>query len=73
LTGTLTNGLSVVLPPTVATAVLSPLIVFEVLLGTLVSSARSLVLPSLLLLISWVLLMPRRRRHSSEDQAGTEE
>jgi len=42
MTGTLVNSMSVVLPPSVATAVLSLPIVIEIIVGTLFDSAQSL-------------------------------
>ncbi len=62
ITSALIENMSVVMPPSVATAVLSLPIVIEILLGTLFSSARSLVLPTAMLIIAAAVLMWREVR-----------
>jgi len=60
----LAHQISVVVPPQVVTAVLSPVIVAEILLRTIFESAQSLLLPTVLLMVGLVvmLLFDRRER-----------
>ncbi len=51
LAGSLIHGLEIVLPPAVATVLASPLIVLELLLGTLLDSGGADIVPSLLLVV----------------------
>lgn len=62
MTGTLVQGMSVVLPPAVATAVLSLPIVIEIVLGTLFDSVQSLVVPMLILVAATTIIIWRESR-----------
>jgi len=62
VTGALLDGMSVIMPPSVATAVLSLPIAIEIIIGTLFDSVQSLVLPILLLLAAAGILMWRDTR-----------
>lgn len=62
MTGTLVQGMSVVLPPAVATAVLSLPIVIEIVLGTLFDSVQSLVVPMLILVAAATIIIWRESR-----------
>ena len=62
MTGSLVEGMSVVLPPSVATAVLSLPIVIEIILGTLFDSAQSLFVPVLILVAAGLILFWRENR-----------
>jgi len=62
VTAAFIEGMSVVVPPSVATAVLSLPIVLEILIGTIFTSVRSLVVPMALLLIGVGVLVWREMR-----------
>jgi len=62
MTGTLVEGMSVVLPPAVATAVLSLPIVIEIVIGTLFDSAQSLFVPVLILIGAALIIIWRESR-----------
>jgi len=72
VTGTFLTTMSVVMPPSVATAVLSVPIVIEILIGTVFSSVRALVVPILVLIVVGGALVWReagllvRRRGASQ-------
>ena len=57
------NSLSVTIPPGVVTAALSPLIVAEILIRTLVESARDLIWPAVLLAIGVVIILRKEREN----------
>ena len=65
------EGLDVVIPPVVATALLSPLVLVEALLSAFVATGRDLILPGLLLLAValWMANDLRRSRRQSEEPA----
>ncbi len=65
------EGLDVVIPPVVATALLSPLLLVEALLSAFVATGRDLILPGLLLLgvALWMANDLRRSRRQSEEPA----
>ena len=62
MTGTLVEGMSVVLPPAVATAVLSLPLVMEIVVGTLFDSAQSLFVPVLILIGAALIIFWRESR-----------
>lgn len=62
VTAAFVEGMSVVVPPSVATAVLSLPIVIEILIGTIFTSVRSLFVPMALLLIAVGVLVWREMR-----------
>lgn len=62
MTGTLVEGMSVVLPPAVATAVLSLPIVIEIVVGTLFDSAQSLFVPVLILIGAALIIIWRESK-----------
>ncbi len=57
VTAAIVDGMSVVLPPSVAAAVLSLPIVIEIIIGTLFTSMQSLILPILVLLAAVAVLV----------------
>jgi hypothetical protein len=63
LAGWMSSMLDVVLPPMVGTVVLSPLIVIEVIVRTMLRSGSSMLLPVLLLGLSLLYLRWRDRRN----------
>ncbi|MCL1598535.1 MAG: hypothetical protein M3094_05085 [Actinomycetia bacterium] len=72
VTGAFVATMSVVMPPSVATAVMSVPIVIEILIGTVFSSVRALVVPILVLIVVGGALvwreagLPVRRRGASQ-------
>lgn len=62
MTGMLVEGMSVVLPPAVATAVLSLPIVIEIIVGTLFDSAQALFVPVLILITAALIIIWRESR-----------
>ena len=62
------EGLDVVIPPLVASALLSPLILLEALVGAFVATGRDLILPGLILLMLalWMARDLRRNRNRLE-------
>ena len=64
MSGALITGLEVVIPPLVATALVSPLILLEALLGAFIDTGRDLVFPAIaLLVVSLWLARDLRRRN----------
>jgi hypothetical protein len=62
VTAAFIEGMSVVVPPSVATAVLSLPIVLEILIGTIFTSVRSLVVPMAFLLVAVGILVWREMK-----------
>ncbi len=73
LSGSFEGALSVVLPPQMASAIVSPLIVLEMLLRVLFDSVEDLVPSALLLAVAfiWMLSSRRRREEPIPAQATT--
>ena len=62
------EGLEVVIPPLAATALVSPLLLLEALLGAFFATGRDLLIPTLLLVIVslWMANDLRRQRKTEE-------
>ena len=73
LSGSFEGALSVVLPPQIASAIVSPLIVLELLMRLLFDGVEDLVPPALLLAVAfiWMLRQGRRREEPIPGQAAT--
>jgi hypothetical protein len=72
LSGWLASMLDVVLPPMVASVVLSPFVVMEVIARTILRSGSAILLPILLLGLSIVFLRWRDRRRGPAQTAADE-
>ena len=73
LSGSFEGALSVVLPPQIASAIVSPLIVLEMLMRVLFDSVEDLIPSALLLAVAfiWMLRQGRRREEPIPGQAAT--
>jgi hypothetical protein len=71
MSGALFEGLDVAIPPLVASAILSPLMIAEALLAAFLETGRELMIPSLLLLAGsiWMLYDIRRDRRKPQAEA----
>ncbi len=71
-TSALVGGMSVVVPPAVATAVLSLPIVLEVLIGTVLSSVGDLLVPTAILLAAAGFLARRELKYVARGRPGAQ-
>lgn len=71
----LLDGLELVIPPTVASSLLSPLLLLESIAGAFTETGRDLILPVLILIVGILWTEGRRRRYSGtlhdETMTGT--
>lgn len=61
---TLLDGLEVAIPPTVASSLLSPVLLLESILRAFLETGRGLLIPGLLLILGMLWTDRRRRRDS---------
>lgn len=61
----LIDGLTLVIPPGVATALLSPLLLLEALLATFAGTGRELLAPLIILVVGVAWIGGRHRRNST--------
>jgi hypothetical protein len=62
LSGALLDGLEVAIPPSIASSLLSPLLLLESTVGAFTATGRDLTMPALLLIVGVLWTEGRRRR-----------
>jgi hypothetical protein len=69
LSGHLLDGLEIVISPAAASSLVSPLLLFESLVGAFSETGRSLLIPGLLLVVGVLWAERRRRGHGPKLEA----